>query len=139
MFFDDGWLLWILLPLYVVWVILWAALPALRKRFGERGDGALRFSSIKNLQRLRTSPRIPLRRTVSGLRILTLLLLVIAMARPQTGHTQTTVRAEGIDIVLVLDVSSSMLAEDLEPNRIEAAKQVAAEFVGVARTTASGW
>jgi Ca-activated chloride channel family protein len=55
--------------------------------------------------------------------------LIIALARPQTGMTSEDVRTQGIDILLALDVSSSMLAEDLEPNRLAAAKAVAAEFV----------
>lgn len=137
MFFDDGWLLWILVPLWVAWAILWAALPALRRRFGERGDGAVRFSSIKNLKRLRTSSRIPLRRMVQGLRLVTVLLVVIAMARPQTGRTHTKVHTEGIDIVLALDTSGSMQALDLDSglriakrrNRLQVVKDVVAKFV----------
>jgi Ca-activated chloride channel family protein len=62
------------------------------------------------------------------LRFLVLTALVVALARPQTGITSESVRTQGIDILLAMDVSSSMLAEDLEPNRLEAAKQVAAEF-----------
>jgi Ca-activated chloride channel family protein len=136
-FFDDGWLLWILVPLWVAWAILWAALPALRRRFGERGDGAVRFSSIKNLKRLRTSSRIPLRRMVQGLRLVTVLLVVIAMARPQTGRTHTKVHTEGIDIVLALDTSGSMQALDLDGglriakrrNRLQVVKDVVAKFI----------
>ena len=63
------------------------------------------------------------------LRGLAFLALVVALARPQTGVTSETVTAEGIDIVMVLDVSTSMLAEDLDPNRLEAAKAVASDFV----------
>ena len=55
--------------------------------------------------------------------------LIFALARPQTGITSETILTEGIDIVLVIDISSSMLAEDLQPNRMEAAKEVAANFV----------
>ena len=63
------------------------------------------------------------------LRLLALAALVVAFARPRAGVTSENILTEGIDIVLVLDISSSMLAEDLEPNRIQAAKQVAANFV----------
>jgi Ca-activated chloride channel family protein len=73
-----------------------------------------------------------------GLRLLALAALIVAFARPQTGVTGETVRTEGIDIVLGLDLSSSMLAEDLEPNRIEAAKQVAADFVAGRRNDRIG-
>ena len=62
-------------------------------------------------------------------RLLGLLALVVAAARPQTGVTSETVTTEGIDIMLAIDLSSSMLAEDLAPNRIEAAKAVASTFV----------
>jgi len=63
------------------------------------------------------------------LRGLAMTAFVVALARPQTGITSENVLTEGIDIVLALDVSSSMLAEDLEPNRLEAAKVVATDFV----------
>jgi Ca-activated chloride channel family protein len=63
------------------------------------------------------------------LRLGALAALVVALARPQTGVTSESILTEGIDIVLAMDVSSSMLAEDLEPNRLGAAKQVAASFV----------
>jgi len=65
-----------------------------------------------------------------ALRALSLACLVVALARPQTGVTSETARAQGVDIVLVQDVSTSMLAEDIAPNRLEAAKAVAADFVG---------
>lgn len=63
------------------------------------------------------------------LRMASLACLVVAFARPQTGVTSETATAEGIDIVLAQDVSTSMLAEDLPPNRLEAAKAVAADFI----------
>ncbi|NPD92668.1 vWA domain-containing protein [Xylanibacter muris] len=63
------------------------------------------------------------------LRLAVFTLVVIVMARPQTHNSWKTRTVEGIDIMLAMDVSTSMLAEDLKPNRIEAAKQVAAEFI----------
>jgi Ca-activated chloride channel family protein len=63
------------------------------------------------------------------LRVLALTMVVIVLARPQTQNSWKNKTIEGIDIMLAMDVSTSMLAEDLKPNRIEAAKQVAAEFV----------
>jgi Ca-activated chloride channel family protein len=74
----------------------------------------------------------------SVLRALALAALIIALARPQTGITTENVLTEGIDIVMVLDVSSSMLAEDLQPNRLEAAKAVAADFVAGRRNDRLG-
>lgn len=63
------------------------------------------------------------------LRLLSLTLFIVALARPQTRNDEQRKEGEGVDIVLCLDVSGSMSAEDLKPNRLEAAKQVAANFV----------
>ena len=63
------------------------------------------------------------------LRILALALLIMVLARPQTTNSWQNSEIEGIDIMLAIDISTSMLAEDLKPNRLEAAKQVAAEFI----------
>lgn len=58
-----------------------------------------------------------------------LIFIIISLARPQSSSTRKQVQTEGIDIVLAMDVSTSMLAEDLKPNRIEAAKQTAMKFI----------
>jgi len=63
------------------------------------------------------------------LRILSLVLIILVLARPQSTNSWQNVTTEGIDIVIALDVSSSMLAEDLRPNRLEAAKTVASNFI----------
>ena len=63
------------------------------------------------------------------LRIATLILVVIILARPQTHESLTESEREGIDIMIAMDISTSMLTPDLKPNRIEAAKQVAIEFI----------
>ena len=64
-----------------------------------------------------------------ALRCIAFILIVVALARPQTRNAWNEKTVEGIDIMLAMDVSTSMLAEDLKPNRIEAAKAVAAEFI----------
>lgn len=64
------------------------------------------------------------------LRLLCISCLIIALARPQTRFNEELKSGEGIDIILCMDVSGSMMAQDLLPDRLEAAKQVAAEFVG---------
>lgn len=56
-------------------------------------------------------------------------LLIIAIARPQSSSSWQNVKAEGIDIILAMDISGSMLAKDLQPNRLEAAKKVAIDFI----------
>lgn len=63
------------------------------------------------------------------LRLIAFVFVVIALARPQTQNSWKNKYVEGIDIMLVMDVSTSMLAEDLKPNRLEASKRVAAEFI----------
>jgi len=135
LYFADRWLLWVLVPLFVLWVAAWWVLPWLARRRGRQA--AVRYSNIDTLKRLKPSRRIVIRRFVEGLRILTIALLVLAMARPQTGRKQTQVRTEGIDIVLVLDTSGSMQALDLDAdrpinrrrNRLQVAKEVVEEFV----------
>lgn len=134
--FADLWLLWVLLPLYLLWILLWGVLPWLRRRRG-RGEAALRFSTVENLKRLEPSWSLRLRRLVRGLRLITLALLVLAMARPQTGRKLTTVTTQGVDIVLALDTSGSMRALDLDAdrpiaqrrNRLQVARSVVEEFV----------
>jgi Ca-activated chloride channel family protein len=62
--------------------------------------------------------------------LLSLLLIIVGMARPQTTNEQTEQWSEGIDIMLTVDISQSMQIEDFRPNRLEAAKEVARDFVG---------
>ncbi|MBW6489613.1 MAG: VWA domain-containing protein [Lentimicrobium sp.] len=63
------------------------------------------------------------------LRSLAFILLIIALARPQSSSTRQNLSIEGIDILLAMDISGSMLAEDFKPNRLEAAKEVARDFI----------
>lgn len=119
-FVDPYYLLALLLLPPLVW---WYATR------GERVLGAVRYSAVDRLLRADRRRTGRWRHLPFGLRLLALALLLVAFARPQTGVTAENVATDGIDIVLVLDLSSSMLAEDLEPNRIGAARQVAADFV----------
>ncbi|HEX6181846.1 MAG TPA: VWA domain-containing protein [Chitinophagaceae bacterium] len=73
-----------------------------------------------------------------ALRVLALICLVIALARPQKRNDEQMVTGEGVDIILCMDVSGSMLAQDLTPNRMEAAKAVAANFVDARPTDRIG-
>ena len=119
-FVDPYYLLLLLLLPPLVW---WYATRA------ERTLGAVRYPVVDRLVRADRRRTGRWRHMPFGLRILALALLLIAFARPQTGVTAENVATDGIDIVLVLDLSSSMLAEDLEPNRIGAAREAAASFV----------
>jgi Ca-activated chloride channel family protein len=133
--FAHSSLLWILGSLYLLWIVAWVLLPWWARR--RRKAAAVRFSNLDNLKRLRPSRSLWLRRLVQSLRLITVALLILAVARPQTGRKQTQVRTEGIDIVLVLDTSGSMQALDLDGdraisrrrNRLQVAKAVVEEFV----------
>jgi Ca-activated chloride channel homolog len=70
-----------------------------------------------------------MRYALFGLRMLAVVLLILALARPQTNLNRQDISVEGIDIVLATDISSTMLAEDIRPNRLEAAKEVAVQFI----------
>lgn len=131
----DAHLAWFLVPLFLLWLLLWLA-PW--QRPGTAGEGAaVRYSSLALLRRIPRSNTLWLRRLVRTLRVVVVALLLVAMARPQTGRVQTQVRSEGIDIVLVLDTSGSMRALDLDAdrpiprrrNRLEVAKAVVERFV----------
>lgn len=119
--FADPWLL--------VLLFLVPALAYWQHRGPGSRRGAFRYSDLAVLRRSGAARTGRRRHVLTGLRLLALVAMVVAFARPQTGVTSENVSTEGIDIVLGIDISSSMLAEDLEPNRLEAAKAVAATFV----------
>ena len=89
----------------------------------------IRYSSLRSFARAPKTLRERFRHLPLALRLLLLASLVIALARPQSTSSKENVSTEGIDIVLVVDISGSMLAEDFTPNRLVAAKQVAADFI----------
>lgn len=92
--------------------------------------GRLHFSSLRYIRQAPGSLRAVLSRYLPLLRLAALALLIVALARPQSGSRQEEILTEGIDIMLAVDVSGSMLAEDFKPNnRLGAAKAVAKEFV----------
>ena len=92
-------------------------------------EASITFSDASVYRNAPMSWRVRLIYLPMLLRCAAFVLIVMAMARPQTHNAWDEKTVEGIDIMLAMDVSTSMLAEDLAPNRIEAAKQVAAEFV----------
>jgi len=93
-----------------------------------RTQGSLLVSGIKAFGSGKTW-RTMLRHILFVFRMLALSCIIIALARPQTGSEQQLTSGEGIDIVFCLDISGSMLAQDFSPNRMDAAKQVAADFI----------
>lgn len=88
------------------------------------------FSSITHAKNIKPSLRIRLRPLLFVLRLVFLSLLVYALARPQSGRNERKVETEGVEIVLAVDVSTSMRAEDFKPNRLEAVKGVVQNFLG---------
>lgn len=88
----------------------------------------LKMPNLESLSDL-SSWRGKLRGILPILRALAFIMLVIAIARPQKTLKEEDIKAEGIDIFLVMDLSSSMLAQDFKPDRLEASKRVAADFV----------
>ena len=92
-------------------------------------DSTLQVSSTSAFRNVRGTWRTALVHAPFLLRLLAFAMIVIVLARPQTSNSWSDRSVEGIDIMLAVDISTSMLAEDLKPNRIEAAKKVASEFI----------
>ena len=116
---KEYFLLLLLLVPYVLWYFL----------YRKRSEPTMRMSDTFAYQAAPKSWRVRLLSVPMLLRCLTFVLIVCALARPQTHNSWDNRTVEGIDIMLAMDVSTSMLAEDLKPNRLEAAKDVASEFV----------
>ncbi len=111
-------LLLLLIP-YIVWYIL----------KHKKNNATLQMSDTNIYRNIKKSYKIYLLHVPFILRIIVLSLVILILARPQTTNNWQNSEVEGIDIMLAIDVSTSMLAEDLKPNRLEAAKDVAAEFI----------
>ncbi|WP_321286071.1 VWA domain-containing protein [uncultured Sunxiuqinia sp.] len=115
---EFFYLLLVLIPI-IAWYI-----------FKYRKAGAsIRYSSIKGFSGLSKSWKHYLRHLPFVMQLAGIGLLTLALARPQSSNSWQDVKTEGIDIVIALDISSSMLAQDFQPNRLDAAKSVATEFI----------
>ena len=119
-FINKGFFLLLLLLIpYIIWYLM----------FRKKSEPTMRMSDTNAYRYAPRSWKVALMPLQLLLRIATFVLIVIVLARPQTSNSWKDRTVEGIDIMLAMDVSTSMLAEDLKPNRIEAAKKVAAEFI----------
>ena len=118
---DSPWffLLFLIIPLLIWWY--WKQL--------EPNQPSMQLSSHQNLEGITPSARIRFRHLPFILRLLGLSFFIIALARPQSSTSWQNTTTEGIDIILSMDISPSMLAEDFKPNRLEASKKVAIEFI----------
>jgi len=124
MLFKDAWLL-LALPLVIILV-----------DFLKRRDSvsSIRFSSAELIKKARPTLRLTLSKRIIYLRVVTIVLLVLALARPRISLEETKIETEGIDIVLAIDCSSSMLAEDFKlewkrQNRLKVVKNVVKDFI----------
>lgn len=112
------WMLLLLIPM-IVWYI-----------FKEKTSHAdLQYSSLRPFKGIQHAGYIWMRHILFVLRLSAIFFLVVALARPQSSNSWETYTSEGIDIVLALDISGSMLARDFQPDRLEAAKEVATKFI----------
>ena len=111
-------LLLLIIP-YIIWYVM----------YRKKSEPTMRMSDTFVFRYAPKSLKVRLMPLQMLLRLTAFSFLVLALARPQTSNSWKNRQTEGIDIMLAIDVSTSMLAEDLKPNRLEAAKMVAAEFI----------
>ena len=109
----------LLIPLATAWYLL----------RHKKQEASVRFSDTEGFQSLPKSWKVYGRHLLFVLEMASLALLLVAMARPQSTSKSQKSNIEGIDIILAQDISGSMLARDFKPDRLEASKKVAAEFV----------
>ncbi len=119
--FANKELLWLLLmiPVILAWYI-WK---------DKTYNAELQVSSLSAFAGMKKSWKHYFRHSLITLRLLAVALLIVVLARPQSRSSWKDVKTEGIDILMSLDISGSMLAKDFKPNRLEAAKEVAIDFI----------
>jgi Ca-activated chloride channel family protein len=119
--FENGWFLWFMLiiPMLLAYYIYRQA----------RFNAPVKLSTAGFVDGRRKTFRHYLRHLIFALRLVTIALVIIVIARPQNIDRWQSSTTEGIDIILALDVSGSMLARDFSPDRLEASKNVATEFI----------
>ena len=111
-------LLLLIIP-YLIWFLM----------YRKKSEPTMRISDTQAYRYTARSWKVTLMPLQLLLRLAVFTLLVVVLARPQTQNSWKDKTVEGIDIMLAMDVSTSMLAEDLKPNRMEAAKRVASDFI----------
>ena len=117
-------------PIFLVLIVVAVGLLVYYIKFKRARAASIRYSDVNLVRRLKPSFRIRERHLLPVLRALAIVFLAFALARPQSGRKGQEISSEGIDIVLALDISGSMRAEDFKPhNRLYVAKQVIKEFI----------
>ncbi|MCF8371159.1 MAG: VWA domain-containing protein [Bacteroidales bacterium] len=116
---KDFFYLFILVAAMIVWYVF--------KQ--KKANASIQTSTLSAFKGSGTGLRVYFRHLIFIFRVLVVSLLIIVLARPQSSLDWTNTTTEGIDIVIALDISGSMLAEDFKPNRLEASKDVAIKFI----------
>lgn len=119
-FAEKHWFwLFLIIPVMIAWYIYKL----------KTYEGEVNYSSFNLLIGIKSSLKAKFRHILFVLRLMCISLLILAIARPQSRSSWKDTKTEGIDIVVSLDVSLSMLAKDFKPNRIEVAKEVLSDFI----------
>ncbi|MBR6035250.1 MAG: VWA domain-containing protein [Paludibacteraceae bacterium] len=120
--FANNEILWLLPVIFVFAVAFWAYTKRKRRQLAEFGDEALMAELMPNASRVRPAVKF-------SIVMVALALLILAAARPQWGQSERTEKRQGIEAIVALDISNSMLAEDVAPNRLERAKQMLSKLM----------
>ncbi|MEN6588640.1 MAG: VWA domain-containing protein [Proteiniphilum sp.] len=111
--------LWLLLIPLIVWYVMRLS----------KAQASFKLASTQAFKEMKPDFRVTMRHLPFVLRLISIALIIIVIARPQSVSSWEETETQGIDIVMALDVSGSMLSQDLKPDRLQAAKKVAAEFI----------
>lgn len=116
-------------PFYLYLLVVIPAIVAFYVLKQHKANASLRMPGLSPFEGNRLTFRHYLRHILFAFRVVAITLLIIVLARPQATNKFQDITTEGIDIVLTLDISGSMLARDFKPDRLEASKNVATEFI----------
>ena len=121
MVFDNPWCLLLLLLLIpaIVWYIL----------KHKTAQASMNVSSTEAFDKMPQSYKVYLRHVAFAMRMLAIAAIIVVLARPMSTDSWQKSSTEGVDVMVALDISGSMLSRDFSPNRLEAAKAVAAQFI----------
>ena len=119
-FYNPEYLLFLLLLIPIIFWYVWEM---------HKSDASMQISSHQELKKYPKTLRIRLRHLPFVLRVLAIVFIIFAIARPQLSDSWRSENTEGIDIMIALDVSTSMDLPDFKPNRLEVAKQMSIEFI----------
>nr|WP_243345434.1 VWA domain-containing protein [Parabacteroides sp. FAFU027] len=116
-------------PLYFILLIVPIAMIVWYVLKHKKAQASMQVPTVQAFDRLPVGRKVRLRHLPFIFRVLAVVLIILVLARPQSSNSWKNTSTEGIDIMIALDISSSMLAKDFKPNRIEAAKEVASSFI----------